>query len=94
MRKLKIISGVAFAASLVLTAGCAHGPEAVEQDYGNSVRHMMQAQTANPAAPADANAIEGGDGQRLNNVIEAYRKDVSKPEEVKRDIVINMGGSQ
>lgn len=92
MRKLNIISGLALAAAATLAGGCAHGPENVERDYGNSVRHMVESQTANPAAPADANAIEHGDGQRLNNVIEAYRKDVAKPEDVKRDIVINVGG--
>jgi type IV pilus biogenesis protein CpaD/CtpE len=94
MRNLTIISGLAFAASLALLTGCAHGPEAVEADYGNSVRHMMQAQTANPTAPADTSAIEGSDGQRLNTVMETYRKDVSKPEDVKKDIIINVGGSQ
>lgn len=92
MRKFTIFSNATLAVSMVLIAGCAHGPEAVEQDYGNSVRHMLQAQTANPAAPADTLAIDHGDGERLNKVIDGYRKDVSKPEDVKRDIVINLGG--
>lgn len=93
MRKLTTMTGVALAASLGLIAGCAYGPAAVEADYGNSVRHMVQAQTINPA-PVDTHAIEGSDGQRLNTVLETYRKDVSKPEDVKKDIIINVSGSQ
>ena len=38
-------------AALLAAAGCATGPEAVEQDFGNSVRAMRQAQIANPSAP-------------------------------------------
>jgi hypothetical protein len=92
MRTCKTIVSLTLAAGLM--AGCAHGPEAVENDYGNSVRHMMQAQTANPAAPADANALDHGDGVRLNNAVEAWRKDVAQPENVQQDIVINVGGQQ
>jgi hypothetical protein len=92
MRVSKICFSLTLAAGLL--AGCAHGPEAVEDDYGNSVRHMMQAQTANPAAPADSEALDHGDGVRLNNAVEGWRKDVANREEVRQDIVINVGGEQ
>ena len=84
--------GVLLAGGLAL-AGCATGPETVEKDFGNSVRHMTEMQTANPSAPADASALDHGDGERANAVIEAYRKDVSAPKDVKRDLVIGVGGN-
>jgi type IV pilus biogenesis protein CpaD/CtpE len=90
MNSSKTVISVALAAGLAL-AGCATGPETVEKDFGNSVRHMMQVQTANPSAPVDGNALDHGDGQRANSVMEAYRKDVGKPEEVKKEIILNMG---
>jgi type IV pilus biogenesis protein CpaD/CtpE len=78
-------------AALLAAAGCATGPEAVEQDFGNSVRAMRQAQIANPSAPADNNPIDHGDGQRINNSIDVYRKGASDPAAVKEDLVIGVG---
>ena len=85
MSTLKSIRGLAVAVSLLMVAGCAGDPERVEDDYGNSVRHMTAAQTANPSAPVDNNAIDHGDGTRINAAVEAYRKDVSNPQDVKKD---------
>ncbi len=39
----------------------------------------------------DPDGPESGDGDRLNNVLESYRGDVAKPEEVGQPIVINAG---
>jgi type IV pilus biogenesis protein CpaD/CtpE len=86
--------GAALAAAMAVTAGCATGPEAVEEDFGNSVRHMTQVQTANPSAPMDAKAIDHGDGERANSAIEAYRKDVGEREEIKQEVVIDVGGGK
>ncbi len=78
------------AAIALSAAGCAQGPVAVEQDYGKSVRQMVELQTANPAAPADTQPIDHGDGERLNNVIDVYRKDVGKPESVRENIELEI----
>lgn len=85
------IIGAALSAALVLTAGCATGPERVEDEFGNAVRQMQQAQTANPSAPVDGNALDHGDGQRANAAFESLRKDIGKPENVPQGIVINVG---
>jgi type IV pilus biogenesis protein CpaD/CtpE len=76
------LAGLALAAALA-TAGCVTDPVAVEKDFGNSVRQMTEMQTANPSAPADATALDHGDGQRINGVLDAYRKDVGRPADVR-----------
>lgn len=78
----------------VTISGCAGtGPKNVERDYGNSVRQMIAGQTLDPstAAKPDPDAVDSGDGERLNNVLETYRGDVAKPEEVGQPIVISVG---
>jgi type IV pilus biogenesis protein CpaD/CtpE len=74
-------------------AGCADNPRQ-DPEFGNSVRAMVEAQTFDPEAarnPPEA-APAAGDGQRLENVVGGYRKDVARGvEDVRRDIVINVG---
>lgn len=72
-------------ALVVLMAGCTStDPVRVEQDFGNSVRRMVEAQTYNPAAAAHppAEPPQGYDGAKAKRVIETYRGDVSVPQEV------------
>jgi hypothetical protein len=83
MKTINRLRALALGGFLLALAGCASGPEAVENDYGNSVRHMMQAQKVNPAAPVDNNPIDHGDGVRINNAIETQRKNVADPNKVK-----------
>ncbi len=83
MNMNKMLRLIVAGAPLLMVAGCATGPEAVENDYGNSVRHMTQAQTANPTAPADSNPLDHGDGARINGAIEAYRNSASDPKVLK-----------
>jgi type IV pilus biogenesis protein CpaD/CtpE len=91
MDMLKIFRVIAVSGSLVAAAGCASGPTVVENDFGNSVRHMTQAQIANPAAPVDNDPIDHGDGPRINAAVEVYRKSVADPKDIKQDIVIGVG---
>jgi len=88
MNMNRMLRLLAASATLLLAAGCATGPEAVENDYGNSVRHMMQAQTANPTAPADSNPLDHGDGTRINGAIEAYRNGAADPKTIKDEAII------
>jgi hypothetical protein len=78
------------AAAVLVSAGCESMNEktATEEDFGNSVRHMVQAQTVNPSPSTDM--IQTGDGQRIENALESYRTDVGSPERVKDDIVIDV----
>jgi hypothetical protein len=91
MRNLLTISTALVTSLLIL--GCAGtSPKNVERDFGNSVRQMVQSQTLDPvtAANPDPDAPDSGDGQRLNNALDAYRGDVGKREEVQQPLVISV----
>jgi hypothetical protein len=76
-----------FPVALTVLTGCESAPTATEQNFGSSVRNMIELQTAEPAEPA-----LGMDGQKAEAVLESYRQDVAKPKEVNRDIIqINLG---
>ena len=90
MDTIKVIRAVALSGCLFAVAGCATGPTVVENDFGDSVRQMTQAQTANPAAPVDNDPIDHSDGPRINAAVEAYRKGVSDPKETKQAITIGV----
>lgn len=80
------------AAALLLLSGCA--ASALEQQYGESVRQMINAQVYDPATLTNpsAKAVDGADPDMVNAAIEVFRETVSKPEEVGQDIVIQVGG--
>ena len=75
---LPIVLGTAVA------TGCQMYPE--RQDFGDSVRQMRTIQTATPGARTAPQ-----DGQRSRAVLEAYRQDIAKPQEVQNEIVIKVG---
>jgi len=62
-----------------LLAGCATETPHLDAALGKSVEQMVQAQTYDPAASANPPALapEIGDGQRLKNALDVYRKEVS-----------------
>ncbi len=68
-------------------------PVRVEEDFGNSVRNMIQAQTYDPDAARNP-AVEpprGIDGTKANRTLDAYRGDIGKPAEIKQPINIEIG---
>lgn len=77
-----------FAAALV--AACSAYP-GVEEDYGNSVRHMVRMQKV-VTGPVDPDPVETGDGERLNGVVEAYRSDVSRTDSPPPPVAVQFGG--
>lgn len=80
-----------FVLALVPVALCAcTAYPRTEADFGNSVRQMISAQTANPG-PADLAAPEEGDGERLNTVVEAYRTDVSRGGAASQNVAVTFG---
>jgi len=77
-----------------LLTGCdTTGMSRTEEDFGNSVRHMVRVQTYNPAAsshPSTEPPTEM-DAARAGAVLETYRTEVGKPADVSKPIVINVG---
>jgi hypothetical protein len=85
-----LIAAIAFA----MLAACANQKSALEADYGNSVRQVTAASSANPAAhsrPSPA-TVEGGDADTLSKSVDRMRKAGDQGDDVKKDIVINVGG--
>lgn len=78
---------------LVLVSACTStDPVRVEQDFGNSVRHMVSSQLYDPAAALNP-AVEPPtefDGNKGEGVLESYRNDVAQPKQVERPIAINI----
>ncbi|MET0658697.1 MAG: hypothetical protein ABW110_11145 [Steroidobacteraceae bacterium] len=81
-------------ASSATLYGCAAETPHADTHYGDAVREMVQAQTYDPAAASNPPALapEVGDGERIRNAIENYRKDVAKgTDEVKQPIIFEVG---
>ena len=70
----------------LLSAGCATQDEHLANiDFGNSVRHTIALQTDNAA-----HAGAGLDAQKAQNVLAAYRQDVSQQKQADKPIVIGV----
>jgi uncharacterized lipoprotein len=90
-RTIRIICAMAAIGAL---AACGTTP--TEADYGNSLASLVNASAYNPAtltSPSDA-AVTGVDPDYANNVVVEMRKDVPKPEEVRKPISIQMFSSE
>ncbi|MGH8577227.1 MAG: hypothetical protein ACREXX_10385 [Gammaproteobacteria bacterium] len=90
----KIWMAVSMQSAALLLGACTYSdPVRVEEDFGNSVRNMIKAQTYNPAAarnpPVEPPTVL--DGTKGNRALEAYRGDIDKPAEVKQPIRIEIG---
>lgn len=57
-------------------------PTRVEEDFGYSVKKMIEQQTIDPDEPviAGANSIDGLDGQSVANTLESYRAEQKRRE--------------
>ena len=76
--------------AILTTAGCATiagNSKTVEEDYGNSVRQMVQAQIFDPNAAAfpDDEGPMSYDGGKSVRTLESYRKDLPKADAVASD---------
>ena len=81
------LSGTLVAACAAIgLAGCAAEPSAVEADFGASVRAMIAAQTVRDGTPTPTL-----DGKKSQKILEAYRDNVSSPQEVGQDLIIRVG---
>lgn len=83
--------------AMLSATGCSStDPVRVEEDFGNSVRNMVNAQIYNPNAAKNPPAEPplALDGEKADKVLEAYRGDVYKPEKAERPISIRIGAGR
>lgn len=84
----------------ILAGACALGgcmaTSPVEEQYGEAVRQMINAQVYDPATLTNPSSkpVEGADPDMVNAAITTFREHVARPEEVGQGIVINVGGGQ
>jgi type IV pilus biogenesis protein CpaD/CtpE len=71
-------------------------PTLTEQNFGVSVRQMIESQTNDPSTltTPSTDTIEDSDGRRLEAVLDTYRNDVAKPEAISEDIVFSVDGAR
>lgn len=83
---------VAVAASI---AGC-NTQTRTERDYGKAVHDMISAQVADPTTLTNPSTapVTGADPDMVNTAVNTLRGEVSKPEDVKRDIVLKLGSGK
>jgi type IV pilus biogenesis protein CpaD/CtpE len=96
MNSYKTLAVLLGSAGVAMLAACSSKPTATEANFGASVRQMIEAQTHDPStltAPS-TETVDGGDGRRLEAVLETYRTDVAKPAAVNDDIVISVDGQR
>jgi type IV pilus biogenesis protein CpaD/CtpE len=77
----------------LLLGGCVTStdPTKVEDDFGQSVRQMITAQTYNPnAARTPAPALTGLDGVHSEAVLKTYREHVGDPQDVQQTLKIQI----
>jgi type IV pilus biogenesis protein CpaD/CtpE len=88
MRRTYIL--VAITVALV---GCVSKTK-TEADYGKAVREMVSAQVSDPTTLTNPSTepVTGADPDMVNMAVNTLRGEVAKPEDVKRDIVVRMGG--
>ena len=88
MKKILLIASAA-----ALVASCSTQTP-TEANYGKAVREMISAQVANPDTLTNPSTapVTGADPDMVNAAVNTLRGEVSKPEDVKRDIVLKLGG--
>lgn len=79
-------------AAIAVLAGCADTPTE-KPEFGESVRKVMWMQTYEPNAGLTAGneAAMGGDGNRLEAVLDVYRGDVAGAEDVAKPVNVTVG---
>ncbi len=75
----------------VLASGCSRLPTIPDAEFGEAVRNVMESQIYDHEAAIhpNPNAIEGSDPDRLDAALNAYREDVTQPQEVQQPISIS-----
>ena len=87
------LQGTLLSTVILLVSGCE--TYEVEEQFGEAVRHVVQAQKANPETSAnpDPDPIDGTDSARAGAVLESYREAITKPEDRSDEVTITLGGT-
>lgn len=89
-----ILTGPPLLIAIAIASGCSHRPTVAAAEFGDAVRNVMEYQIHDYEAalhpPPDA--IEGSDPDRLNAVIDAYRKGAGQAQEGPPPVSITIGG--
>lgn len=91
-----ILTGKVFliGALSTLASGCISDPKFVEEDFGNSVRQMVQSQIYDPAAASTPSELppESQDGVTSSTSVEDYQEHSKRPKKDQEErSVINIG---
>ncbi len=91
MNRIVIVAAIA-----AIAAGCSAAKTQAEADYGRAVREMINAQVADPRTITNPSSapVTGADPDMVNAAVNALRGEVSEPADVKKDIVVNIGGKK
>lgn len=79
-------------ALVALVPACSTNPELPH--FGESVRSMVQQQTANPEtiATPDEEPVDGIAGERGERIVHEHNENVTRPEESSNTINVSIGG--
>jgi hypothetical protein len=91
MNKLPCVIAIGAVAAC---AGCETESPYFDAQLGTSTAHLVQQQTLDPAVAGNPAPLApaGADGQRMKAAVDAYHKDVPKPEQpVSRPIMFEVG---
>jgi hypothetical protein len=92
--KIKLFVITTLAAACTLASGCATQTN-TESEFGNSVRAVTASQIYDMGAALypDKEAITGGNGDRLEKVVNVHSGNVSAPSSVETPISLNTSSS-
>jgi non-homologous end joining protein Ku len=84
---------IATMAALIVLAGCSSSSR-VEDEYGESVRQMVNAQVYDAATLSNPSTkpVEGADPDMVINAVETLREHVAAPEKVGEDLTLRVRG--
>ncbi|MEO1751617.1 hypothetical protein [Thiofaba sp. EF100] len=80
MRKTNTVIALIIPLALIGLAGCTGNQQTLRADFGEAVKANTAMQTINPTAGQAEVPVATRDGQRTENIMDAYRKDTGKPD--------------
>ena len=69
-------------------------PKHLDENFGNSVRHVINAQTLYPENAYNDKPIMTLDGQKSGKIIRTYRNDVTLPEQSRQRLKLDIEGGK
>ena len=91
MTRNLILTGLLLIATAI-ASGCSGQSTVPAAEFGNAVLMEYQIHDYEAALHPPPDAVEGSDPDRLNTVIDAYRKGAGEAQEGPPPVTINIGG--